>query len=135
MKLLVTGGAGYIGSVVTTLLLDAGHDVTVLDDLSTGHESSVPQGAGFVRGRVHDAIGDVLTRDAAFDGVLHFAAFIAAGESVQKPEKYWDNNVGGTIWVSPSREGGAAFRILLPAVSESAAGRRTPSPVHSAALT
>ena len=97
MKLLVTGGAGYIGSIVTALLLDAGHDVVVLDDLSTGHQEAVPAGAVFVRGRVHDAIGDVLTRDAAFDGVLHFAAFIAAGESVQKPEKYWENNAIGTL--------------------------------------
>jgi UDP-glucose 4-epimerase len=97
MKLLVTGGAGYIGSIVTALLLDAGHDVVVLDDLSTGHVDAVPDGAILVHGRVHDAIGEVLTPDAGFDGVLHFAAFIAAGESVQRPEKYWDNNTVGTL--------------------------------------
>src|SRR3954447_21781007 len=97
VKLLVTGGAGYIGSVVTALLLDAGHEVVVLDDLSTGHAEAVPAGASFVRGRVHDAIGDVLTAEAGFEGVLHFAAFIAAGESVQRPEKYWDNNTVGTL--------------------------------------
>ncbi|MER7005657.1 UDP-glucose 4-epimerase GalE [Dactylosporangium sp. NPDC000555] len=97
MKLLVTGGAGYIGSVVTALLLDAGHEVVVLDDLSTGHAEAVPEGARFVRGRVHDAIGDLLTPSAGFDGVLHFAAFIAAGESVQRPEKYWENNATGTL--------------------------------------
>jgi UDP-glucose 4-epimerase len=95
MKLLVTGGAGYIGSTVTALLLADGHDVVVLDDLSTGNEDAVPAGATFIRGRVHDAIGDVLTPD--FDGVLHFAAFIAAGESVGAPEKYWENNVLGSL--------------------------------------
>src|SRR6185437_8632290 len=95
MKLLVTGGAGYIGSVVTSLLVDAGHNVTVLDDLSTGHAEAVPAGATFVRGRVHDEIADVLTPE--YEGVLHFAAFIAAGESVQKPEIYWENNAFGTL--------------------------------------
>jgi UDP-glucose 4-epimerase len=95
VKLLVTGGAGYIGSVVTALLLEAGHEVVVFDDLSTGHERAVPSGARFVRGRVHDDIGTVLTPD--FDAVLHFAAYIAAGESVQRPEKYWDNNLVGSL--------------------------------------
>jgi UDP-glucose 4-epimerase len=95
VKLLVTGGAGYIGSVVTAMLLEAGHEVVVLDDLSTGHEVAVPSGAGFVPGRVHEIIGEVLTAD--FDAVLHFAAFIAAGESVQKPEKYWENNLIGSL--------------------------------------
>src|SRR5690349_8430882 len=77
------------------MLLEAGHEVVVLDDLSTGNESAVPPGARFVRGRVHDVIGDVLTPD--FDAVLHFAAFIAAGESVQKPEKYCENNLVGSL--------------------------------------
>jgi UDP-glucose 4-epimerase len=95
VKLLVTGGAGYIGSVVTAMLLGAGHEVVLLDDLSTGHETAVPGGATFVPGRVHEVIGDVLT--PGFDAVLHFAAFIAAGESVQKPEKYWENNLIGSL--------------------------------------
>ncbi|MEN3310521.1 MAG: UDP-glucose 4-epimerase [Micromonosporaceae bacterium] len=95
MKFLVTGGAGYIGSVVTRLLLDEGHEVVVLDDLSTGYPVAVPPGARFVRGRVHDAAAEIL--DPSFDGVLHFAAFIAAGESVSLPEKYWDNNTIGSL--------------------------------------
>jgi UDP-glucose 4-epimerase len=95
MKLLVTGGAGYIGSVVTSLLLAAGHEVVVLDDLSSGEESAIPRGATFVRGRVHEAADAVL--NSSFDGVLHFAAFIAAGESVAKPEMYWDNNLVGSL--------------------------------------
>ncbi len=95
MKFLVTGGAGFIGSVVTRLLLDDGHEVVVLDDLSTGYRVAVPSGARLVRGRVHDLAGEVL--DPSFDGVLHFAAFIAAGESVTLPEKYWENNTIGSL--------------------------------------
>lgn len=95
MKLLVTGGAGFVGSVVTALLLDAGHEVVILDDLSTGHAIAVPSGARLIEGRVHDVIGDVLTPD--FDGVLHFAAYIAAGESVANPGKYWENNLIGSL--------------------------------------
>ncbi|AEM80907.1 UDP-glucose 4-epimerase GalE [Streptomyces violaceusniger] len=92
-KYLVTGGAGYVGSVVAAHLLEAGHRVTVLDDLSTGHREGVPEGAEFIEGRIQDA-GKWL--DPTFDGVLHFAAFSQVGESVVNPEKYWVNNVGGT---------------------------------------
>jgi UDP-glucose 4-epimerase len=111
VKLLVTGGAGYIGSVVTALLLDAGHDVVVLDDLSTGHEIAIPSGARFVPGRVHEVIGDVLTPD--FDAVLHFAAFIAAGESVQKPEKYWDNNLVGSLRLLDAMRAAGVRRLVF----------------------
>ncbi|MFC8453629.1 NAD-dependent epimerase/dehydratase family protein, partial [Kitasatospora sp. NPDC057223] len=84
-KYLVTGGAGYVGSVVGAHLLEAGHRVTVLDDLSTGFREGVPAGAEFVRGRIQDA-ADVL--DGSFDAVLHFAASSQVGESVADPEKY-----------------------------------------------
>lgn len=94
MKLLVTGGAGYIGSVVTHALLDAGHQVTVLDNLSTGHAEDIPSDVEFVAKDISD-VGSVLT--PKFDGVLHFAARIAAGESVIKPELYWETNVAGTL--------------------------------------
>lgn len=96
MKLLVTGGAGYIGSIVATQLLGLGHEVTVLDDLSTGHEDAVPAGATFVRASLTDAAG-VLTRAAGFDGVLHFAAKALVGESVASPELYWTTNVVGSL--------------------------------------
>ncbi|WP_461712727.1 UDP-glucose 4-epimerase GalE [Streptomyces sp. DSM 41029] len=92
-KYLVTGGAGYVGSVVARHLLEAGHQVVVLDDLSTGFREGVPDGAEFVEGRVQDA---ARLLDAGYDGVLHFAAFSQVGESVVDPEKYWVNNVGGT---------------------------------------
>ncbi|MQA27257.1 MAG: UDP-glucose 4-epimerase GalE [Micromonosporaceae bacterium] len=96
MKLLVTGGCGYIGSVVTHQLVEAGHDVTVIDDLSTGHADNLPEAVTFHQLSVHQA-ADVLTPDAGFDGVLHFAAKIAAGESVVRPELYWDTNVRGSL--------------------------------------
>ncbi|WP_112470985.1 UDP-glucose 4-epimerase GalE [Streptomyces triticisoli] len=93
-KYLVTGGAGYVGSVVAQHLLEAGHEVVVLDNLSTGFREGVPAGAAFVEGDIRDAAKWV---DSSFDAVLHFAAFSQVGESVVKPEKYWENNVGGTM--------------------------------------
>ncbi|MFF0560598.1 UDP-glucose 4-epimerase GalE [Streptomyces sp. NPDC020472] len=93
-KYLVTGGAGYVGSVVAAHLLERGHRVAVLDDLSTGFAEAVPEGAEFIEGRVQDAAAWL---DGSYDGVLHFAAFSQVGESVARPEKYWENNVGGTM--------------------------------------
>jgi UDP-glucose 4-epimerase len=111
VKLLVTGGAGYIGSVVTALLLADGHEVVVLDDLSTGHADAVPPGATLVRGRVHDTAATVLTPD--FDAVLHFAAFIAAGESAQRPEKYWDNNAVGSLRLLDAMRAAGVRKIVF----------------------
>jgi UDP-glucose 4-epimerase len=94
MKLLVTGGAGYIGSVVAAQLIIAGHDVVVLDNLSTGHRDAVLPGAQF-RQEELSRVAQVL--DGSFDGVLHFAAKSLVAESVDRPEIYWDNNVVGTL--------------------------------------
>jgi UDP-glucose 4-epimerase len=94
VKLLVTGGAGYIGSVVSRLLLDEGHTVTVLDNLSTGHADAVADGATFVEGDLSHAT--VVLASGDYDGVLHFAAKSLVGESMLKPSLYWRNNVGGT---------------------------------------
>ncbi|WP_242903099.1 UDP-glucose 4-epimerase GalE [Actinomadura terrae] len=96
MKLLVTGGAGYIGGVVSALLLEAGHEVVVLDDLSTGHEDAVPEGARLVRGTLRDTAAEVLG-GAGFDAVLHFAAKSLVGESVEKPGLYWNKNLGESL--------------------------------------
>jgi UDP-glucose 4-epimerase len=95
MRLLVTGGAGYIGSVVASFLAGAGHEVTVLDDLSTGHADAVPAAATFVRGTVRDLAQTVLAGGA--DAVLHFAAKSLVAESVAKPSLYWQHNLGGTL--------------------------------------
>ncbi len=96
MKLVVTGGAGYVGSVCTQALLEQGHEVTVIDNLLTGNRDAVPAGAEFVEGDVAEVAADVLGADPdspRFDGVLHFAAKSLVGESVVAPEVYWYGNV------------------------------------------
>jgi UDP-glucose 4-epimerase len=95
MRLLVTGGAGYIGSVVAARLIAAGHEVTVLDNLSTGHADAVPPGATFVEGDLRDSAAGVLAD--GIDAVLHFAAKSLVGESVADPGMYWSNNLGGSL--------------------------------------
>src|SRR5688572_16261257 len=91
MKILVTGGAGYIGSVTTTLLIEGGHEVVVLDDLTHGNRDAVPSEAKFIEGKVSD-IANYISPDDEIEAVIHLAAYIAAGESMQNPELYWENN-------------------------------------------
>jgi UDP-glucose 4-epimerase len=95
MRVLVTGGAGYVGSVIAASLLAAGHEVTVLDDLSTGHRDAVPAGARFVPASIREA--EPVLRESAAEAVVHCAAKSLVGESVRSPELYWDNNVGGSL--------------------------------------
>ncbi len=95
MRYLVTGGAGYVGSVVASALVEAGHEVEVLDDLSTGHADAVPPGAVLHQLPITEAGGVLAAR--GFDGVLHFAARSLVAESVEHPARYWNNNVGGTL--------------------------------------
>jgi UDP-glucose 4-epimerase len=97
MKVLVTGGAGYIGSVVASQLVGAGHETIVLDDFSKGHSEAVPEGARLVQGNLLDFGVVRETLSAGFDGVLHFAALSLVGESVELPERYYRNNVCGTL--------------------------------------
>ena len=97
MKLLVTGGAGYIGSVVAKQLLDAGHEVAVLDDLSRGHAGAIPPGAAHIEVGLLDEPGVRDALSGGFDGVLHFAALAVVAESEAHPERYWRNNVVGTL--------------------------------------
>src|SRR3954467_14295560 len=97
MKLLVTGGAGYIGSVVAAQLLDRGHDVAVLDDLSRGHRAAIPEGARFLEVGLADGAGTSDALAEGFDGVLHFAALALVAESVEFPERYHRGNFVGTL--------------------------------------
>ena len=103
MKTLVAGGAGYIGSVVTRLLLEQGHQVVVLDNCSTGHADAIPEGVQHIQADIGTA-SDVL-RGQGFDAVLHFAAKSLVGESVVNPSLYWHTNVIGS-------------RALLDAITE-----------------
>lgn len=130
MELLVTGGAGYIGSVLTGRLLEEGHAVTVLDDLSTGHSWAVPPGARFVQGRVHDA--DRLLARRRFDGVFHLAASSLVAESVAEPAKYEENNVLGSRRLLAAMVRSESERIVF---SSSAAvyGERSEQPIDEEA--
>jgi UDP-glucose 4-epimerase len=112
MKLLVCGGAGYIGSVVAARLLEEGHAVTVADSLVTGHEDGVPDGARFVR---VDLLGGDLDGllEEGFDAVLHFAALSIVPESVERPTLYFRANVGGTIALLDAMRAAAVKRLVF----------------------
>jgi UDP-glucose 4-epimerase len=93
-RILVTGGAGYIGSVVVDQLLERGFKVVVLDDLSTGHRQAVARGAGFVQGSVGNReLVEALLAGERIDAIIHLAAFALVPESVAQPQKYVTNNV------------------------------------------
>jgi UDP-glucose 4-epimerase len=97
MRVLVTGGAGYIGSIVTRQLLDRGDDVTVLDSLYRGHRRAVPDDAAFEQVDLLDAEATRRVLSQGFDGVLHFAALALVGESVASPERYYHGNVVASL--------------------------------------
>ncbi|MFZ2657001.1 MAG: UDP-glucose 4-epimerase GalE [Victivallales bacterium] len=98
MKILVAGGAGYIGSACTEYLLDKGYKVTVFDSLVTGHRDAVDKRAEFIKGDLadRDLIISVL-KNGGFDGIMHFAAYSLVGESMTNPGKYFQNNLGAGI--------------------------------------
>jgi UDP-glucose 4-epimerase len=98
MRVLVTGGAGYIGATTVGLLMAAGHEVVIYDNLSKGHREAIPAGVPFVQADVADRFRlDVTLQEHRPDAVLHFAAFIEAGESMQAPEKYFRNNSAAAL--------------------------------------
>jgi UDP-glucose 4-epimerase len=98
VKILVTGGAGYIGGTVTQLLLDRGHTVVVYDNFCHSRPSMVPKGATLIEGDVADSQRlDQVLAGGDFTGVMHFAALIEAGESMKKPELYFRNNTAATL--------------------------------------
>jgi UDP-glucose 4-epimerase len=97
LRILVTGGAGYIGGTVAELLLNRGHQVVIYDNLCHGHRSMIPARAEFIEGEIADrpALEEIFR--TGIDGVMHFAALIEAGESMQKPEIYFRNNSASTL--------------------------------------
>ncbi|CAM3343671.1 UDP-glucose 4-epimerase GalE [Stackebrandtia soli] len=110
MRYLVTGGAGYIGSIVARMLVEGGHEVTILDDCSTGHADAVPAGARLVRDTVHNA---AIVAGDGFDAVFHFAGLIAAGESMDRPGDYWNANTVGTLALLEAMRGGGIGRLVF----------------------
>ena len=114
MNILVTGGAGYIGSVTVEVLIDRGHDVTVLDNLSTGHLGAVHPQATFLRSDLHN-VGEVskALRVGAIDAVIHFAASSLVAESMKEPIRYFDNNVVGTICLLQAMQEQGVARLVF----------------------
>jgi len=96
MKIVVTGGAGYIGGVVATQLSEAGHEVIVLDRVASTAKPILPESVKLVDADI-TRFAEALAGEQGIDAVMHFAAYIAAGESMQKPEIYWENNTIGSI--------------------------------------
>ena len=95
MRILVTGGAGYIGATAVDILIEQGYEVSVFDDCSTGHADNVASGVTFVQGSLLNR-GEIAQSLKGCDAVMHFAGKSLVGESVEKPELYWSVNVGGT---------------------------------------
>lgn len=128
MRILVTGGAGYIGSIVVEHLVEAGEEVVVLDDLSQGHREAVHPRAAFVQGSVSDyALLDNLFRTYAFDGVMHFASRTLVGESMEHPFLYLrDNVVGGLTLLQAMVEHGVRRFILSSTANLFGRPRRIP---------
>ncbi len=114
MRILVTGGAGYIGSVTTELLLDAGHEVTVFDNLGRGHREAIDPRAVFIEGDLGDraAIGAAV-RQAAPEAVMHFAAYALVGESMEDPSMYFRNNVIGGIHLAEAMVESGVRKIVF----------------------
>jgi UDP-glucose 4-epimerase len=127
MQVLVTGGAGYIGSATSAYLLRAGHQVTVYDNLYRGHRAAVPDGADFVLGDIGDAaaLGQVL-RDKKVEAVLHFAALMEAGESMKFPAEYLQNNVVKSSILLETMLKHGVQKIVFSSTAAVYAGQDTP---------
>jgi len=113
-RVVVTGGAGYIGSHAVRALVESGHSVAVLDDLSEGHPEALPKGVPLIRAEIQDKDGVYrLLREFAADAVMHFAAWLAAGESVKDPIGFYENNVTGTLALLEAMKEAAVRQFIL----------------------
>ena len=114
MNILVTGGAGYIGSATAEALVNAGHSVTVYDSLVTGHRAAVPAGANFVEADLADShtLAETFTKNK-FDAVMHFAAFIEAGESMKDPGRFYQNNFTNALALAETAVRSGVKRFVL----------------------
>jgi NAD(P)-dependent dehydrogenase (short-subunit alcohol dehydrogenase family) len=135
VRILVTGGAGYIGSIAAAELAAAGHTVTILDSLVTGHARAIPAEAVFVQADLSDrAALDQTLQQGRFDAVMHFAAFIEAGESMADPAKYFDNNLRVSLGLldAVQRAGvpASSSRPLPPSTRPATAADRVDAPAQ-----
>jgi len=114
MNILVTGGAGYIGSATAEALVKAGHSVTVYDSLVTGHRAAVPEGAAFIQADLSDShtLAKALT-DQRFEAVMHFAASIEAGESMKDPGRFYQNNFTNSLSLMETAVRAGVKRFVL----------------------
>jgi UDP-glucose 4-epimerase len=114
MNILITGGAGYIGSATAEACIQAGHRVTVYDSLVTGHRAAVPEGAAFFQADLSDSQALVETfSNQKFDAILHFAAFIEAGESMKDPGRFYSNNVTNALTLIETAVRAGVGRFVL----------------------
>jgi UDP-glucose 4-epimerase len=113
LRILVTGGAGYIGGTVAQLLLDEGHKVVIYDNLCHGHRTLVPHAAEFIQGELADRAALETLLHTGIDGVMHFAALIEAGESMKKPEIYFRNNSASTLALLESMLATGVSRLVF----------------------
>jgi len=132
LKLVVTGGAGYIGGVCVARLVEAGHQVTVVDDLSTGHADAVHPDARFIEGDAAEVAADLLGE--GFDGVLHFAAKSLVGESMSDPAKYWEGNVVTSLRLLEAMKAHGTPRLVFSSTAATY-GEPEQSPIAESAPT
>ena len=127
MKILVTGGAGYIGSAASEALLNAGHSVIVYDSLVTGYRAAIPQGAHFIHADLGDsaALRSALNSEKV-DAVMHFAAFIEAGESMKDPGKFFQNNLANSLQLIEAATQAGVRRFVLSSTAAVYASNTAP---------
>jgi UDP-glucose 4-epimerase len=133
MKVFVTGGAGYIGGTVSRMLLKAGHKVTIFDNFCHSRREAVPAGAELVEGSLADrSLLEKTLKEGRFDGILHFAALIEAGESMKSPEVYFRNNTAGTLTLLEAMTATGHDRLVFSSTA-ACYGEPESSPIYETA--